>query len=130
MQPTREASPGPGAVRPPTRTENAERRHATPRRGREWLLRLLTAVAPRLLSAALRVLALTVRIVYTGADELFARWARGEQVIVAFWHNRALLMPLPYQGRGRKLCIMNSQHRDGEIATRALARWGIRSVRG
>ncbi|HUI28177.1 MAG TPA: lysophospholipid acyltransferase family protein [Candidatus Kryptonia bacterium] len=37
-------------------------------------------------------------------------------------------MPLPY--RGEKMCIMNSQHRDGEIATRALARWGIRSVRG
>jgi lysophospholipid acyltransferase (LPLAT)-like uncharacterized protein len=25
---------------------------------------------------------------------------------------------------------MNSQHRDGDIATRALERWGIRSVRG
>ena len=33
---------------------------------------------------------------------------------------------MPIANRGRKLCIMNSQSRDGEIATRALARWGIR----
>jgi lysophospholipid acyltransferase (LPLAT)-like uncharacterized protein len=71
-----------------------------------------------------------VRIQYVNADDLFARWARGEQVILAFWHNRVVMMPIPYQGRGRKVCIMNSQHRDGEIATRALERWGIRSVRG
>ena len=37
---------------------------------------------------------------------------------------------MPVANRSRKLCIMNSQSRDGEIATRALARWGIRSVRG
>ena len=71
-----------------------------------------------------------MRIQYVDADDLFARWARGEQIILAFWHNRVVMMPIPYQGRGRKVCIMNSQHRDGEIATRALERWGIRSVRG
>jgi len=88
------------------------------------------AVGPLLVSAALCVLRWTVRIRYRNADDLLARWARGEQVIIAFWHNRAVMMPVAYHGRGRKLCIMNSQHRDGEIATRALARWGIRSVRG
>jgi lysophospholipid acyltransferase (LPLAT)-like uncharacterized protein len=89
---------------------------------------LLTSVAPLLLSGALRLLAKTVRIEYLHGEELFGRWARGEQLIVAFWHNRVVMMPIP--SRGRKLCIMNSQSRDGEIATRALARWGIRSVRG
>ena len=87
-------------------------------------------LAPRLISGALWLIAKTVRIQYVNADDLFARWARGEQVILAFWHNRVVMMPIPYQGRGRKVCIMNSQHRDGEIATRALERWGIRSVRG
>ncbi len=95
---------------------------------RERLLQLLVAIAPRLLSGALWLLARTLRIEYEHAEELFDCWARREQVIIAFWHNRAVLMPLPY--RGEKLCIMNSQHRDGEIATRALERWGIRSVRG
>ena len=102
-----------------------------PRRRHPWrepLLRLLTAVAPLLISGALRVLAWTVRMRFVNADDLFARWQRGEQVIVAFWHNRVVMMPVA--NRSRKLCIMNSQSRDGEIATRALARWGIRSVRG
>jgi lysophospholipid acyltransferase (LPLAT)-like uncharacterized protein len=80
------------------------------------------------LSAALRVLAMTVRIQFVRGERLFERWARGERLIVAFWHNRAVMMPVPC--RGRALCIMNSQSRDGEIASRALARWGIRSVRG
>jgi hypothetical protein len=91
---------------------------------------LLTVVAPPLISGALRLLARTVRITYVDADQLFGRWARGERLIVAFWHNRVVMMPVACRGRGRKLCIMNSQHRDGEIATRALERWGIRSVRG
>lgn len=98
------------------------------RRGRTLLLRVLTVVAPVIFSGALRLLSKTVRLTYVNADELFRRWEAGEQVIVAFWHNRAVMMPIAY--RGKKLCILNSQHRDGEIATRALARWGIHSVRG
>jgi len=102
-----------------------------PRRRHPWrepFLRLLTAAAPILISGALRLLALTVRVRYVDGDELFARWQRGDQLLAAFWHNRALMMPVA--NRSRKLCILNSQSRDGEIATRALARWGIRSVRG
>jgi lysophospholipid acyltransferase (LPLAT)-like uncharacterized protein len=37
-------------------------------------------------------------------------------------------MPFPYQGR--KGCIMNSIHRDGEIITRVIKRFGISTVRG
>lgn len=108
-----------------------DRAPAAAKRRHPWrapLLRFLTAVAPYVISGALRLLALTVRIRYVDADELFSRWQRGEQLIVAFWHNRAVMMPIA--NRSRKLCIMNSQSRDGEIATRALARWGIRAVRG
>ncbi len=105
-------------------------RHGWRARARRHFQDLLTRVAPRLISGALGLLAKTVRIRYVNADDLFGCWRRGEQVILAFWHNRAVMMPIPYQGSGRTLCIMNSQHRDGEIATRALVRWGIRSVRG
>ncbi|HXQ24459.1 MAG TPA: lysophospholipid acyltransferase family protein [Candidatus Acidoferrales bacterium] len=105
---------------------------ATPprRRWRRRWLDILVFVAPALISAALRVLAKTVRIRYVNGDEVFGRWARGERLILAFWHNRLVMMPIAVAGRGRRLCIMNSQSRDGEIATRAVARWGIRSVRG
>jgi lysophospholipid acyltransferase (LPLAT)-like uncharacterized protein len=130
MRETRAGGDDAGSSPSPASADRTEERRHSARQRREWLWRLVIAVAPRLLSAALWLLSKTVRIEYTNADDLFGRWARGEQVIIAFWHNRAVMMPLPFQGRGRKLCIMNSQHRDGEIATRALARWGIRSVRG
>ena len=112
----------------PSATPHRTRARRRWRRLRGMYLRLLTVVAPYLISGALRLLSKTVRVRFANAEELFARWDRGEQVIVAFWHDRVVMMPIAY--RGRKLCIMNSQHRDGEIATRALARWGIYSVRG
>src|SRR5262245_57861956 len=72
---------------------------------RRGFLEALTTVAPPVISAALRVLAWTVHIRYLNAEDLFARWERGEQVIVAFWHNRTVMMPIA--ARGRALCIMN-----------------------
>ena len=77
---------------------------------------------------ALWLLGKTTRKRYIGAEELFARWQRRDQVILAFWHNRLLLMLFPY--RGQKACIMNSAHRDGEIITRVIKRFGISAVRG
>lgn len=90
--------------------------------------RLLVALAPPLLAVALRLLYATVRIEIVGGEALFERWRRGERTIVAFWHNRVLMMPRAYAGKA--ICIMNSRSRDGEIATRVLARFGIASVRG
>jgi lysophospholipid acyltransferase (LPLAT)-like uncharacterized protein len=101
---------------------------ASPRRFRAWRRRLELVVAPRLISGLLQLLAWTVRVRMVRGEELLGRWQRGEQVILAFWHNRALMMPL--QARGQRICIMNSESHDGEIVTRAVARWGVRSVRG
>lgn len=95
---------------------------------RRPLLRVATVVSPALLNAVLRILSWTLRISYVNRDALFGRWDAGERVIVAFWHNRLLMMPITLAGR--QICIMNSQHRDGEIATRVAAKWGIRAVRG
>ena len=71
----------------------------------------------------------TTRKGYIGpAEDLFAHWQRGEQVILAFWHGRGALLPFFY--RGRKICILNSAHRDGEIITRVITYFGITAVRG
>lgn len=77
---------------------------------------------------ALWFLGKTTRKRFINEEELFACWERREPVIVAFWHGRILLMPFPY--RGQKACIMNSIHRDGEIITRVIKRFGISAVRG
>ncbi|MCX8072187.1 MAG: lysophospholipid acyltransferase family protein [Candidatus Binatia bacterium] len=89
--------------------------------------RTLLAIAPRLFSGGLAALQQSLRIQFVGAEELFERWRR-ERVILAFWHNRVLLMPLAAQGQ--PICILTSFSRDGELAARALARWGIATVRG
>ena len=78
--------------------------------------------------AFLWLLRVTTRKYYIGGDDLFARWKRGEQIIMAFWHSRIVLMRFGY--RGPKACVMNSIHRDGEITTRVLKRFGIDAVRG
>jgi hypothetical protein len=100
------------------------RRSRWRRSGRDFLAR----VAPPLLRVVLRLLRATLRIDWIGADALRARWARGERAIVAFWHNRLLMLPLVADGR--PICIMVSHHRDGEIATRLLGAWGVSTVRG
>jgi len=115
----------PLAERQSAKPQRAERRRGPLHDG--WVFLLMT-VAPSLISGALWLLSMSVRIRFRNGDDIFRRWQRGEQMILAFWHDRVVMLPAAY--RGRKLCILNSQHRDGEIATRALARWGIRSVRG
>jgi lysophospholipid acyltransferase (LPLAT)-like uncharacterized protein len=103
-----------------------------PGKKRPWwrkpLLRLATVAAPALLSAVLRLLSWTLRVSFLNGTTLFGRWDAGERVIIAFWHNRLLMMPIA--AAGRPICILNSQHRDGEIATRVASRWNVRSVRG
>jgi lysophospholipid acyltransferase (LPLAT)-like uncharacterized protein len=76
----------------------------------------------------LRLLAATARKSQLGGEQLLDYWQRGEQIIITFWHGRILFMPFPY--RGKKACIMNSAHRDGEIITRVIKRFGISAVRG
>lgn len=104
----------------------------TPPKRRPWwrkpVLAVAAAVGPPILALAVRALGWTLRLRLIDAEDLFARWARGEQVIVAFWHDRLLVMPI--FARRVPVCAMVSQHRDGEIAVRALGWWGVRAVRG
>lgn len=92
-----------------------------------WTERVLLSLAPPLLSGALRLVSLTWKRRLVDTERLFATWER-QPVIIAFWHNRVI--PLPLVVGGQRVCILNSQSRDGEIATRALARWHIHAVRG
>jgi lysophospholipid acyltransferase (LPLAT)-like uncharacterized protein len=92
------------------------------------LLRIVTPLAPPVVAWLLRLVAWTLRPDFSRCAPLRARWDRGDKVIVAFWHNRLLLMPM--LAAGIPVSILVSQHRDGEIATRALALWGIHTVRG
>lgn len=101
---------------------------AAKRRSFPWPEEVKIRIWAGLAFLVLVLLKWTTRKRYLGVEELFSRWQRGEQVILAFWHNRMLMMPFPY--RGRRACILNSAHRDGEIITRVIRRFGISAVRG
>jgi lysophospholipid acyltransferase (LPLAT)-like uncharacterized protein len=94
----------------------------------EPIARLEVAAAAFALRAVLRLLGATVSWTREGAEELESAWASGRPVLMAFWHGRSIMLPFVYRGRGA--CIMNSQHRDGEIVSRVLAGFGIQSTRG
>ena len=122
-------------IRPPADASNPTsggvrlgREPGARQRGRRWWLERLVPVVAWLVAAVLLLLKLTTRRRFVHGDELFARWARGEHVILAFWHEQLVMMPFPY--RGRRVCIMVSRHRDGEIITRALRPLRIGTVRG
>ncbi|MGH7164925.1 MAG: lysophospholipid acyltransferase family protein [Nitrospiraceae bacterium] len=76
----------------------------------------------------IRLLGKAVRIRTEGAEIVDDLYRRGHRIIIAFWHAQQLMMPLVY--RGREAHILISQHRDGELIHRIVARFGFRSVRG
>ncbi|MFN2375359.1 MAG: lysophospholipid acyltransferase family protein [Candidatus Binatia bacterium] len=93
-----------------------------------FFARLEIAAAAVAIRGVLVLLGSTVRWKKQGAEPLERCWREGEPVLMAFWHGRSILLPFVYRGRGA--CIMNSTHRDGEIVSRVLARFGIDSTRG
>lgn len=76
----------------------------------------------------IRLLGRVLRIRTEGAEGVDRLYQQGERVIIAFWHGRQLMMPLAY--RGSQAHILISQHRDGELIQRIVARFGFQAVRG
>jgi lysophospholipid acyltransferase (LPLAT)-like uncharacterized protein len=93
---------------------------------RDWTISL--TVVPWIASLLMRAGAASLRRTDIGRQHPEACWARGERIIVAFWHGRLLMMPFGYPGQTATILI--SQHRDGEYITR-IAQWlGYTVVRG
>jgi lysophospholipid acyltransferase (LPLAT)-like uncharacterized protein len=89
---------------------------------------LRTAALARLAAAVIRLLRASVRLRHHG-DRRVREWERaGERFILAFWHRHLLLMPYAY--RGRRISVLVSRSRDGELIARTVARLGIDSSRG
>ena len=85
-------------------------------------------VTPWVASRMMRVGIATLRRVDVGRQHPEACWAKGERIIVAFWHGRLLMMPFGYPGAPATILI--SQHRDGEYITRIAERLGFLVERG
>ncbi|GAB4181116.1 MAG: lysophospholipid acyltransferase family protein [Geothermobacteraceae bacterium] len=90
--------------------------------------RLLLALAPPLAAVLIRGLHAVMRTEIIGDEPLRKLWQRGENVILAFWHDQLLLMALGYRGPGARILI--SQSKDGELIARVMKRLGHEAVRG
>ncbi len=115
-------------------TEPPERRGIvrSVRHGR-WYRRLEIPVAGFALWVALWLLRWTIRFQVVGLQALLEAWRAGRPFVLVFWHGRSLMLPFLQRHAadcGAKVWIMNSPHRDGQIVSHALERFGIRCVRG
>src|SRR4030042_4096463 len=90
--------------------------------------RLMLRLGPGAAFFLIKFLQVTMRIEELNGERIRGLWERGENAIGAFWHGRLLMTPLVYGGRGLKILI--SRHRDGELISRTVHRFGLETVRG
>jgi lysophospholipid acyltransferase (LPLAT)-like uncharacterized protein len=89
---------------------------------------IMLSLGPGVAFFLIKFLQWTMRIEELNGERIRAIWARGENIIGAFWHGRLLMTPLVYGGPGLKILI--SRHRDGELITRTVRHFGLETVRG
>lgn len=99
-----------------------------------WAKRILRSRAAVRLAAD--AIAFYVRLVHAtsrwqviGAEHPAGFWDRQEPFILCFWHGRLLMIP-PVWRRDRRMHMLISQHRDGELIARAMDPFGIGTIRG
>ncbi|HEU4686591.1 MAG TPA: lysophospholipid acyltransferase family protein [Nitrospira sp.] len=106
-------------------SDHAHGRAELKNRLEQWAkLSLLPPVGAALVSG----IAATMRLETRGHEEVDACYRRGGRTILAFWHAQQLMIPMGYRGTGAHVLI--SQHGDGEIIARIIARFGHQAVRG
>jgi lysophospholipid acyltransferase (LPLAT)-like uncharacterized protein len=89
---------------------------------------LKLTVLPPIGAAIIRVLGRSMRVESRGQEHVDALYRDGRNIILTFWHAQQLMIPIGYRGTGAHVLI--SQHQDGEIIARVIARFGHQAVRG
>ncbi len=89
---------------------------------------LLTRLAPVPGALFVRALHSSLRVRTVGREVPAAIKRDGGQYIMAFWHGTLLMMVYAYVGE--RLTFLVSWHRDGELVTRVMRRFGMDATRG
>lgn len=75
-----------------------------------------------------------IRFVYFTSKKEFigTQSANSESLVILFWHNRLALMPFITKKWfiNRRLTMMISSHKDGEIISGVIKKFGVASIRG
>lgn len=92
-------------------------------------------LVPALGALGARILGLTLRWSVTGAEALEPLWGAGRPLIYVVWHGRIFMAPWTSaelrRSRGaRRVTVLASRSRDGELVARWVARFGLATVRG
>lgn len=86
------------------------------------------SLLPPVAASLIRGVAQSMRCETHGHEAVDALYREGRHIILAFWHAQQLMIPIGYRGTGSHVLI--SQHGDGEIIARIIARFGHQAVRG
>ncbi len=86
------------------------------------------SLLPPVGASVVRSIAATMRMETRGHEAVDGLYHEGRHIILAFWHAQQLMIPFGYRGSGSHVLI--SQHGDGEIIARIIARFGHDAVRG
>ncbi|MCP9476028.1 MAG: lysophospholipid acyltransferase family protein [Nitrospira sp.] len=86
------------------------------------------SLLPPVAATLIRILFRTMRCETRGHEDVDALYREGRHIVLAFWHAQQLMIPMGYRGAGSHVLI--SQHGDGEIIARIIARFGHEAVRG
>lgn len=89
---------------------------------------LKMAIVPPVGYQLIQWLGRSMQLRVEGADHVDRLFRQDKRVILAFWHAQQLMMPLSLPGLEAHVLI--SQHRDGELIRRIVARFGLEAVRG
>lgn len=94
----------------------------------QWLRR----VGPSITFLLGRIAWASIHMEVFGSEHLAQAYQKHGQAILAFWHNRLLLMPYiyHYEMNLRHLVAMVSQSRDGEFTANFLQKFGFHCIRG
>ena len=90
---------------------------------------LAARIASFLIGAYIRLVHGTSRWSFVGREHFEEAAARGG-VILAFWHGRLLMAPTVRRETDKRVFMLISAHRDGEIIANGVKSFGVEFVRG
>lgn len=85
--------------------------------------RIRQALLPRVAHAYIRLLRATMRLEYENQQVLERARHESGNYILSFWHSRFVMMPYVYPHD--RIAVLLSRHRDAQMLTRILARFGF-----
>jgi len=106
-------------------SETSQNRLGVKKRLEQWVK---FSLLPPLGALVIRGIKGSMRLEQRGFEPVDALYREKRSIILAFWHAQQLMIPFGYRGPGSHVLI--SQHGDGEIIARIIARFGHEAVRG